>query len=184
MILSLLLALSPLAAAAMPSEVAVLADAPLDGAARVAHARALLARQGWEEAGIEALRLLVAHPTAGAEARATLAQFLAPLDGRPAWGPVYADLLASGDVPARPLVELRRAESIALVTATRGRGLDALDTLAASGDPVVQRALGRAYLRLGEGDRALAAFDRAAGQPGQRDGQVLAALTAGRLDLA
>jgi len=184
LILALLLAFSPGAAAAVPPEVAVLADAPLDGAARVAHARALLARQGWEEAGIEALRSLVAHPIAGAEARATLAQFLAPLDGRPSWGPVYADLLASGDVPARALVEVRRAESIALATDTRGRGLDALDTLAASGDPVVQRALGRAYLRLGEGDRALAAFDRAAGQPGQRDGQVLAAITAGRIDLA
>ncbi len=184
MILALLLALAPVASAALPPEAAALADAPLEGAARVGHARALLARAGWEEAGIEALRLLVAHPDAGAEARAALAQFLAPLDGRPAWGPVYVDLLASGDCPSRPLVELRRAESIALVTATRGRGLDALDTLAASKDPGFQRALGRAYLRLGEGDRALAAFGRASGQPGQRDGQVLAAIAAGRIDVA
>lgn len=184
MMLALLLALSTLASAELPPEVSALADAPLDGKARVAHARTLLARRGWEEAGIEALRLLAADPVAGTEARAVLAAFLAPIDGRPGWARVYADLLTDPALPSRDLVALRQAEALALVATSRGRGLAALDTLASSSSPPLQRALGRAFLRVGEADRALAAYGRAAGQEGQADGQLLAAIAAGRLDVA
>ncbi len=160
-ILLSLLALAPVGNAAVPPEVLAVADAPLSGPARLALARSLLARTGWEEAGIEALLRLLPDPEVGLAARASLVELLARVDGRPGWMAIYAELLKTPSFSGRELVQLRYAEVRLSGTSTKKAAGAELDRLLTTSDPAMARLIGRAWLRAGEGARARKAFARA-----------------------
>lgn len=173
-----LLALPPLGHAALPPEVQAMAEAPLSGPARLALARSLLGRTGWEEAGIEALVRLIPDPEVGTAARAAVVELLARVDARPGWEAIYAELLKAPSFSGRELVALRYAE-VRLANASTSKSAGAeLDRLLLSSDPAIARLIGRVWLRAGEGDRARRAFARA---PEAAEMEALAALAAGDL---
>lgn len=175
-----LLALAAPVAFAKPSDEALaLADAPANPAQRLVLAKALLLRQGWEEAGLDALVHLLSDPAAKVEAQAALAGFLSKVDGRPGWSKLYATVLASGPFPGADVVRVRAAEARALEPASRKKGLAELDVLATTADPALAKHVGRAFLRVGEADRAARCYGLA-GNDGA-EGRLLAALATGDL---
>lgn len=176
----LLLALTlhaPLSQAEPTPESSALAEAPADSSRRLALARALLARPGWEEVGLDALTAMRHDPAAASEARSTLVDFLGRLDGRPGWGQLYQDLLSLGPFKGSDIIRVRAAEARALDRATASKGLTELDALATTADPQLARTVGRAFLRVGEADRAARSYGL--GGAAGAEGQVLAALAKG-----
>lgn len=169
---------SPSAAADPLPEIVRLAEQPLSGEARLGVARSLLARPGWEEAGVQALVRLLADPEAGVGARDALVLPLGRMDARPAWAEVYEALLVSPNFPGRDLVELRRAEVRLLRPSTRKAAAAELDRLLTVADPARAKLIGRAFLRAGDGVRAGAAFSRV---PDAEELQVLAMLAEGKV---
>ncbi|GDX80154.1 hypothetical protein LBMAG42_19650 [Deltaproteobacteria bacterium] len=169
------------AEAAPAPELLALADAPLASSPRLAAARALLAKEGWEEAGIEALARLAADPEVGDAARGSLVDLLGRADARPSWSKVYAILLATPKFEGRDRVALRAAEVGLAAASTRKEALAELDRLLLFADPTATRAIGRVLLRGGEASRAQAAYARVEGAGAARELEALAALAAGDL---
>lgn len=169
------------AEAAPAPELLALADAPLSSVPRLAAARTLLAREGWEEAGIEALVRLAHDPEVGRDARASLVAVLGRADARPSWSAVYAVLLAEPNFEGRDRIVLRAAEVGLAGASTRKAALVELDQLLLFADPALTRVIGRVLLRGGEAARAQAAYARVEGDASARELEALAALAAGDL---
>lgn len=169
------------ASAAPSAAVLALADAPMSSSHRLALARELLGRPGYEEVGLEALARLVDDPIAGADARAALAELLGKVDGRPGWQGLYRRLLEDGtSFPGRDRIVLRHAEVRLADPSSRTAAQKEIDGLLTTADPALARMIGRAYLRAGEPRRAQAALVRLDDAAG-RELELVAALAGGDL---
>ncbi len=174
-----------LAGAANPWEtlaptVMALAESPLSPEARLAAAQLLLARPGWEEAGVEALVRLAAEPGVGPEAHAALVGHVGSVKARARWSDVYTRLLVERAFDGRNVILLRSAELGLRSKGTRSQSLAQMDRLLSTADAALCLEVGSTLLRGGEAGRSVAAFAHCEGGLG-REGEALSALAEGDL---